>query len=168
MAEDLAAVATRLQTDLAYLSSDALAGRDVGSEGIAKAGEYIARDLQIWDSKRTSSMVVPIKNSLSRVLLRLGPLRKTSLSLLSGWIARIEIGRQLCPLSLGSSGQFDSQVIFAGFGITAPELDYDDYAGLDVEGKVVIILRREPQQADPKVASTELKILNMLTSPRKN
>jgi hypothetical protein len=42
-AEDLAAIATRLQADLAYLSSDALAGRDVGSEGIAKAGEYIAK-----------------------------------------------------------------------------------------------------------------------------
>jgi len=41
-------------------------------------------------------------------------------------------------------------VVFVGFGITAPEFEYDDYAGMDVEGKVVIVLRREPQQNDAK------------------
>ena len=45
-------------------------------------------------------------------------------------------------------------VVFAGYGITAknsrrhPGLDYDDYAGVDVKGKAVLILRREPQQHD--------------------
>jgi hypothetical protein len=41
-------------------------------------------------------------------------------------------------------------VVFAGFGITAPELGYDDYAGLDVKGKVVLIFDHEPQESDPK------------------
>ena len=39
-------------------------------------------------------------------------------------------------------------VVFAGYGITAPELDYDDYAGLDVTGKVVLIFGHEPQEND--------------------
>ncbi|HEY3742118.1 MAG TPA: M28 family peptidase, partial [Bryobacteraceae bacterium] len=49
-----------------------------------------------------------------------------------------------------ASGPFDGPVVFAGYGITAPEYNYDDYAGLDVKGKVVLVWRYEPQQDDPK------------------
>ena len=42
-AEDFAGVVARMQTDIAYLASDELAGRDVGTDGIAKAGEFIAK-----------------------------------------------------------------------------------------------------------------------------
>lgn len=41
-------------------------------------------------------------------------------------------------------------LVFAGYGIDAPEYGYSDYAGLDVAGKVVLILSREPQATDPK------------------
>ncbi|MEJ7637934.1 MAG: M20/M25/M40 family metallo-hydrolase [Singulisphaera sp.] len=55
------------------------------------------------------------------------------------------------PLAIGTGGTLDGVgVVFAGYGITAKDdekkLDYDDYAGLDVGGKAVLILRREPQQ----------------------
>ena len=40
------------------------------------------------------------------------------------------------------------RVVFAGYGITAPELDYDDYAGIDAHGKIVLIFNHEPQEAD--------------------
>jgi hypothetical protein len=39
-------------------------------------------------------------------------------------------------------------VVFAGYGITAPELNYDDYAGIDVKGKIVLVFNHEPQEAD--------------------
>ena len=41
-------------------------------------------------------------------------------------------------------------VVFAGYGITAPELGYDDYAGVDVRGKAVLIFDHEPQEDNPK------------------
>ena len=41
-------------------------------------------------------------------------------------------------------------MVFAGYGITAPEYNYDDYAGLDVKGKIVLVLRHEPQEFDDK------------------
>ena len=55
------------------------------------------------------------------------------------------------PLAIGSGGTLERvPVVFAGYGITAKDeaqkLDYDDYAGLDVKGKAVLIIRREPQQ----------------------
>ena len=41
-------------------------------------------------------------------------------------------------------------VVFAGYGITASEYGYDDYAGIDVKGKIVLVLRHEPQESEPK------------------
>lgn len=41
-------------------------------------------------------------------------------------------------------------LVYVGYGITAPELNYDDYAGVDVRGKIVILMEHEPQEDDPK------------------
>jgi peptidase M28-like protein/PA domain-containing protein len=61
-------------------------------------------------------------------------------------------------------------VVFAGFGITAPELGYDDYKGLDANGKIVLVFDHEPQEDDPasifngkgntRYATTRVKLLN--------
>jgi hypothetical protein len=61
-------------------------------------------------------------------------------------------------------------VVFAGFGITAPELGYDDYSGLDAKGKIVLVFDHEPQEDDARsifngtgntrYATTRVKLLN--------
>jgi hypothetical protein len=61
-------------------------------------------------------------------------------------------------------------VLFAGFGITAPELNYDDYKGMDARGAVVLVFDHEPQENDPKsifngtgntrYATSRVKLLN--------
>jgi hypothetical protein len=63
-----------------------------------------------------------------------------------------------------------ADVVFAGYGITAPELNYDDYQGIDAHGKIVLIFDHEPQETDPKsifngtgntrYATTRVKMLN--------
>lgn len=50
----------------------------------------------------------------------------------------------------GTQVDVKAPVVFAGYGIQAPEYGYDDYAGLDVAGKVVLLLAREPQASDPR------------------
>src|SRR5207248_11505345 len=50
--------------------------------------------------------------------------------------------------SYPNDGTYKGKIVFAGFGITAPELNYDDYAGLDVKGKIVLIFNHEPQEDD--------------------
>ena len=52
------------------------------------------------------------------------------------------------PLNFSSSGKLSGGVVFVGYGITAPEYHYDDYAGMDVKGKIVLMLRHEPQEFD--------------------
>src|SRR5207248_6238887 len=46
--------------------------------------------------------------------------------------------------------EFDAEAIFVGHGITAPEFDWDDYQGIDVRGKVVVLFTNEPLSKDPK------------------
>ena len=52
------------------------------------------------------------------------------------------------PSPLSANGKVLAPVVFAGYGISAPELQYDDYAGIDVRHKIVLILEHEPGELD--------------------
>lgn len=54
------------------------------------------------------------------------------------------------PLSLSGNGRAAGEIVFAGYGITAPEYGYDDYEGVDAKGRIVLVLRHEPQEFDDK------------------
>ncbi|HEY5657479.1 MAG TPA: M28 family peptidase [Myxococcota bacterium] len=55
----------------------------------------------------------------------------------------------LAPTAFSSSDAFEGELVFAGYGIHAPEEGYDDYAELDAEGKVLLVFRYEPRERDP-------------------
>ena len=56
--------------------------------------------------------------------------------------------RDFLPLLFSDSGDIKAEMVFAGWGISAPELDYDDYDGLDVRGKFVLCFRGTPDRAE--------------------
>jgi len=56
----------------------------------------------------------------------------------------LKINQQFVPFSFSSSGQVTGPVVFAGYGATAEEFHYDDYAGMEVKDKIVVVLRYEP------------------------
>jgi Peptidase family M28/PDZ domain/PA domain len=56
----------------------------------------------------------------------------------------LKIEQDFVPFSFSASGQVAAPVVFAGYGATAEEFHYDDYAGLDVKDKIVVVLRYEP------------------------
>ena len=60
------------------------------------------------------------------------------------------LGQDFTCRGFTGSGTVDAQVVFAGYGLSAPDLGYDDYAGLDVEGKIALVFKRNPtwQPAD--------------------
>ena len=60
----------------------------------------------------------------------------------------LEPGEDFQPLAAGGSGEAKAELVFVGYGIDAPDLNYSDYKDIDVEGKVVVMIRREPQQDD--------------------
>ena len=58
-------------------------------------------------------------------------------------------GTDFRPLAFSAAGAAAAEVVFAGYGISAPDLDYDDYDGTDVRGKVVLVLRYSPEGDAP-------------------
>jgi hypothetical protein len=138
----------RIAADLSYLASDELKGRDTGSAEIEIAAEYIGKrfaelgfNTQLYDGTPFQSFVALTETTA-------GPDAENYLilSAADGTAVRFESNRSFRPMSLGSSGAVKSGVVFVGYGITAPDANFDEYAGLDVNGKVVIVLRGEPRR----------------------
>lgn len=75
--------------------------------------------------------------------------------------------RDFLPLLFSDSGDNTSKLVFAGWGICAPELDYDDYAGLDVSGKFVLCFRGTPDRRDNRYQKHDHHRFRMETAKQK-
>ena len=60
----------------------------------------------------------------------------------------LALGREFVPLTVSADGGWEGDVAFVGFGITAPDVGWDDYAGLDVRGRLVLVIEGEPRRVD--------------------
>lgn len=129
-----------------YLASPALKGRATGSPEIEKAAAYIAAQFQSFGLKpgdgKSFQQAFP-----AELGARLGTANAFAYSE-AGVRQALREGRDYEPFSFSTNGKFSGPVVFAGYGITAKEHNYDDYAGIDVTGKIVLILRHEPQEND--------------------
>ncbi|MGE5644292.1 MAG: M20/M25/M40 family metallo-hydrolase [Acidobacteriota bacterium] len=126
-----------------YLASPELKGRGTGAPGLEKAAGYIARRLRSFGLKPEFQPFPVTVNA------RLGA--KNGLETVeNGHKSRLKPGQDFVPFNFSSSGTVSGGLVFAGYGITAPEYHYDDYAGIDVKGKIVVVLRHEPQEFDEK------------------
>jgi hypothetical protein len=131
-----------------YLASPELKGRASGSPELEKAATYIANEFKSFGLKPADGKNYEQPFSVT-INPHLGPENHFA-SDDAGAKAILAEGKDYVPFTFSSSGKISGAVVFAGFGITAPDLHYDDYAGLDVNDKIVLILRHEPQEADEK------------------
>jgi hypothetical protein len=122
------------------LSSDEMGGRGIGTDGLERAavlleGRYRAAGL--GDAgvghRQEFEAVTGVELGADNAL---------------GDGAPLALGQDWIPLGFSKSGEFSGEIVFAGYGIRAKDLGYDDYAGLDVKGKVVLALRYEPGEND--------------------
>ena len=149
----------RLAESVKYLSSDDLQGRGLDTAGIQQAAEFVATEFSNLGLDTELVEGGPYQRFDVTTAAELGPSEQNRLALVGpptndGSPIRIEfeLQKQFNPLALGGSGAVHAPVVFVGYGITAKEQNYDDYANLDVEGKVVLMLRKEPQQDNPHSA----------------
>jgi len=154
-----AAKVERVGEDIRYLASDELEGRGPGTKGLEKAAEYIRERFQglgLRGAGEDGSFMRPFEITVDTKVVP----AKTSLVLRGpdGQELKLELAEDYQPLATGGSGKANTQVVFAGYGIMAPKLNYDDYRDADVEGKVLLIIRREPQQDNPKSAFDGKKV----------
>jgi hypothetical protein len=132
-----------------FLASPEMRGRATGSPELEKAAAFIRDQFRGMKLKPLSgdSYYQDFDVTTSA---RLG--KKNELTYTTGGEhpETLHFQKDFIPLNLSSAGEVSGNLVFAGFGITAPEYNYDDYAGIDAKGKIVVLLRHEPQEFDEK------------------
>lgn len=134
-----------IEAHLRFLASDALEGRMTGTRGYDAAAEYVASQFRLMGLAPAGTegyfqgvpfAVAQIDAQRSRVRLHRDG-RPRALQWKQDWIAGADVLREHAQVRAG--------VVFVGYGVHAPELGHDDYAGLDVRGKVVVWLLGAPR-----------------------
>lgn len=130
-----------------FLASRDLKGRLTGTPELNKAAEYLATQF-------SQAKLEPLAGSYFQdfeVTARTGLSDNDTLTLrLGGQSRELKQGADFVPLNLSGNGKAGGAIVFAGYGITAPEYHYDDYSHIDVRDKVVLLLRHEPQENNDK------------------
>jgi hypothetical protein len=126
-----------------YLASPELQGRGAGSPGLEKASKYIADQFKRFGLQPAGEKGSYWQNF--RVTTDAKPGSRNELVVTSGVPSTLRLNTDYVPLSFSSEGECTGPVVFAGYGITAPELHYDDYENLQVKDKIVVLLRYEPK-----------------------
>jgi hypothetical protein len=127
------------------LSSNDMKGRASGSPELDKAADYIASQFRSFGLRPMGDGNTYFQRFQLTTGAELG--RNNELQI-NG--SRLRINEDFAPIIFSNTARFDGPLVFAGYGITAPGMHYDDYAGIDVKGKIVIVLRHEPQESDAK------------------
>ena len=131
-----------------FLASGDLKGRGTGTPELEKAAAYIARQFQDAGLQplEGKSFLQAFEVTTNAKLGKNNRFQFTE----SGHSTTLDSGKQFVPFNFSQGGTFSGNVVFAGYGISAREYNYDDYVHLDVKDKFVLLLRHEPQEFDEK------------------
>lgn len=148
--KSLSAAARRFLNHVDYLASDELKGRGFATPDIDAAADYIAKQWQAAgvepagdDDTFFQAFEITARKQLDRDDAALA---------LPGINRELKLGTDWTPLPFSAIGDADGPLAFAGYGIEAPEHDYDDYLDIDATDKIVIIFRYEPRDKNPDAA----------------
>ncbi len=139
--------AEEIQSHINYLASDKLKGRDTGSDGCFDAAKYIENEFTSYgltpffkgkylqEFPFISSIELTENNSLSFII--------------SNEVVNPVLYEDYITVPFSGNAKLEAEIVFAGFGISAPELGYDDYKNINVEDKVVVVLKNHPDTENP-------------------
>ena len=134
------------------LAADKLEGRETGSKGLQKAESYVVLQLKQagLEPAGTDGFYQPVKFRTRQIIEK-----DCSLALIHDGTTE--------PLTLGEDAYFSTRIdlapevqaplVFAGYGLSIPEQNYDDLAGLDLNGKVVVIIMGSPAEVPGALAA---------------
>jgi len=141
----------RIRAHVKFLASDLLEGRGTGQRGGDVAAQYIATQLELYGMKPagddgTYMQKVP--------MVGVTTLPETTLTVVPANGAAMDLKPLVDYVGFNESQQpesdIDADVVYVGYGIEAPEYNWDDYKGVDVRGKVLLMLVNEPPSDDVK------------------
>jgi Zn-dependent M28 family amino/carboxypeptidase len=144
--------AEKIRAHVRFLSLDLLEGRGPGTRGAELASEYIATQFALdgvepAGDNGTYFQRVPlyaihtIEDKTSFAFVPAGG-QPVDLTYGTEIVAKDQTGQPVADI--------DAPIVFVGYGIRAPEYNWDDYAGVDVKGKVVLVIVNEPPSEDEK------------------
>ncbi|MEN8183269.1 MAG: M20/M25/M40 family metallo-hydrolase [Myxococcota bacterium] len=129
----------RIAADVAWLADDAREGRGLATDGLAEAARYVAREFETAGlepgepgGSYLQSFEAPLTIGVSSAELRVEGVP----------LAR---GRDFEALLTSRSGASEGEPVLVGYGISDEESGWDDYAGVDVDGRLVVVLDDRPQ-----------------------
>jgi hypothetical protein len=134
---------TRYLDDIKSLTTPAMEGRGDGTKGLTRAEHLIEKrykELKL-DPAGVNGYAQPFKVITGAKLKSDNQLKVETATEKKD----LKITADFVPFSFSSSAQINTPLVFAGYGATADEFHYDDYADLDVKDKIVVLLRYEPQ-----------------------
>ncbi len=139
--------AGEIRAHITYLASDELKGRDSGTDELLEAAEYIADEFAEYG----------LKPAFGDDYFQEFPFVKNIELTDNNSLTFTDNGKEFSPklwedyITAPFSGNADvtAKLVFAGFGISAPDLEYDDYNGIDVKDKIVIVIRNTPEPNVP-------------------
>ena len=138
-----------LRADLFFLAGDSLRGRLTDTEENRAAADFIRSRFERMGLKGagpSGSFFQPY--NLMKATAGDAAANSLEIAGFEGSSRRLRLGQEFYPHRYSASGTATGSVVFVGFGISAPQLGYDDYAA-NVRGKVVLALDHEPGERDP-------------------
>ncbi|MAW61940.1 MAG: hypothetical protein CMJ94_14075 [Planctomycetes bacterium] len=149
-----------LRADLHFLASDELKGRRTGEMGARVAGEWIRNRFQraglqpLGDSWYQEFPAEPVHLDAEGTYLMVGE-------------KRLDAGYDFLPHPTSPRGTVSGEAVFVGWGIEAPEYGYNDFEGIDLEGKIAVLFRWEPGAGDGEHAWRGRRMLPQSTLAEK-
>jgi hypothetical protein len=135
--------AQRWWAHVQFLADDSLEGRNTGSEGHKKAAAYVADRFKQagLEPAGTSGYLQPVA-FVSRKIVE----AESSLALVrNGAAEAVALGPEAAiSMRAQTAPEVEAPLVFAGYGLTIPEAQHDDFADLDVRGKIVVIITGSP------------------------
>src|SRR5437667_11391115 len=142
-APQVSGIEERLLAVVRTLADPKWEGRGVGTAGLDSAARYVAMEM----AARGLSPAGDDGAYFQRMEVTTGVALGEPCSIeVRG--RRYDVGEKFMPIGFSKNGTLRAPVVFAGYGITAPGYDYDDYAGLDARDKIVLVFTNEPGEMD--------------------
>lgn len=144
--------AEKIRAHVRFLSLDLLEGRGPGTRGAELAAEYIATQFAVNGIKAAGDDGTYFQRVPLMAVHTIEDKTKFAFVPDSGQPIRLEYGSEI--VSKDQTGltvaDIDAPIVFVGYGIHAPEYNWDDYAGVDMKGKVALVIVNEPPSDDVK------------------
>src|SRR5215475_7798345 len=143
--------AEKIRAHVRFLANDLLEGRGPGLRGAQIAAEYIATQFALDGLKPAGDNGTYFQKVPLYAVHTVEDKTKASFVFKNGESLPLAYGEDFVTKDQtgASSADIDAPIVFVGYGIDAPEYHWNDYAGVDVKGKILLVIVNEPPSDDP-------------------